>query len=140
MKTDSLYKFILPAIVILAVVNFSACQKNTGFVQAKAKPNAAGEVHHKAYHDGCLNAVVTCENGHAEVKLEGDLIRCWFVNGGNDTGRSVPIGETSISLSVTSDRFNGTRGIVLYAKPLSLAGETMGSCSYFEGQAIGSRA
>ena len=29
---------------------------------------------HEAVHGGCLNVIGSCENGHAEVKLDGDKV------------------------------------------------------------------
>jgi hypothetical protein len=79
--------------------------------------------------------VVTCENGHAEVKIADDVLQCWLVGGGPNTGVSVPIGDKSITLKITPVGEGMTRTLVLMAKPLKLAEETVGHCSYFEGRA-----
>jgi len=90
---------------------------------------------HNAHHGGCLNAIVTCENGHAEVKITEDIIQCWFVGGGSDTGKATPIGDKSITISITTAGSTLINTLVLQAKPLVLAEETIGHCSYFEGKA-----
>jgi hypothetical protein len=64
-----------------------------------------------------LNAIGKCETGHAEVKVEGDLLRLWFVGGGNDTAKAVRVPDKEIVLAV------------------KIAGEKEGDCSCFEGRA-----
>ncbi len=76
---------------------------------------------------------MTCENGHAEVKLEGDTLRVWFVAGGSDTDRSVRIPDRSVRLQVQTK--GGEKTLVLHPTPLELAGEKVGDCSCFEGAA-----
>lgn len=98
----------------------SACSKEKG--------------EHKAVHGGSLNAIVTCENGHAEVKLDGDKLQLWFVGGGPNTDKSVRVPDKSISVQIKTG--NGTKQLVLSPKPLELAGEKVGDCSYFEGSAL----
>ncbi|MCE5324665.1 hypothetical protein LLG46_15325 [bacterium] len=88
---------------------------------------------HAAAHGGSLNAIVACENGHAEVKLEGDTLQLWFVGGGTDTTKSVRVPDKSITIQVTTA--DGAKTLVLKPKPLDLAGEKIGDCSYFEGNA-----
>jgi len=93
----------------------------------------AHEHEHKSAHGGVLNAIVTCENGHAEVKLDGAKLRLWFVGGGADTNKSVRVPDKSIKLEVN---LNGkTRSLQLAPKPLELAGEKTGDSSHFEGSA-----
>jgi hypothetical protein len=91
------------------------------------------EHEHKAAHGGSMNAIVTCENGHAEVQLDGDILRVWFVGGGSSTEKSVRIPDKAISLQVKTDK--GTKTLVLNPRPLELAGEKVGDCSHFEGHA-----
>jgi hypothetical protein len=115
--------------LVVSLVGLVGCRPSS--VQTAA--TSVGK--HVAHHDGCLNAVVTCENGHAEVKVSGDTLQCWFVGGGNNTGASVPIGDHAITLSVKPAGSQTTSTLVLHAKPLPLAEETVGHCSYFVGQA-----
>jgi hypothetical protein len=102
----------------------------------EANPAAAGkpEEKHEAHHGGCLNAIETCAVGHAEVKLEGDVLKVWFVGGENETDKAVRVSDKQIALSV---RPNGgeEKSLTLDARPIDLAGEKVGDCSYFEGRA-----
>ena len=84
---------------------------------------------HKAMHGGSLNAIVTCENGHAEVKLDGDKLQLWFVGGGPNTDKSVRVPDRSIYIQIDG------KTLVLKPQPLELAGEKVGDCSHFEGTA-----
>ena len=88
---------------------------------------------HIAAHGGSLNAIVTCENGHAEVKIEGAVMHLWFVGGGSDTAQAVRVPDKSIAISVNAGGVAKT--LVLHPTPLALAGESIGDCSCFEGQA-----
>ena len=90
--------------------------------------------HHKAHHDGCLNVVGGCEIGHIELKLDGDKLCCWLVGGGHDTGKSVRIPDKQINLCVVVNDHE-IKLLVLKAKPIVLAEEKVGDCSYFEAQA-----
>ncbi|MFH2064310.1 MAG: hypothetical protein ABIK15_03795 [Pseudomonadota bacterium] len=92
------------------------------------------EHHHKTHHGGCLNAVTMCEIAHIEVKVSGDVMKCWFVGGGHDTDKAVHIPEKQIILSVKFGN-NEQKKLILKAKPIELAEETIGHCSCFEGQA-----
>ncbi len=96
-------------------------------------PKEKGE--HKAAHGGVLNALTTCENGHAEVKIDGATMTLWFVGGGSDTDKAVRILDKEVSLSVTLDGAKEPRTLVLAAKPNDLAEEKVGDCSCFEGAA-----
>jgi hypothetical protein len=97
-------------------------------------PGAAGEGHgHKAHHGGVLN-VIGKEFGHVEILVQGDRIEAWFVGGGHDTGRSVPIQAAEITLTVTIPE-KGSKKLVLKADPMKLAGERTGHCSHFVAQA-----
>jgi len=92
------------------------------------------EHHHKAHHGGCLNAVDKCEIAHVEVRVSGDVMKCWFVGGGHDTDKAVRIPEKKIILSVKSGN-NEEKRLVLKARPIELAEEKVGDCSFFEGKA-----
>ena len=107
------------AVGLLSVVGILGCRQRTESPHAAqaAAPQQAGK--HVAYHDGCLNAIVTCENGHAEVKVSGDTLQCWFVGGGNDT-------ESRRRSAINRLRFRSApagghtkRTLVLQAKPLA---------------------
>ena len=96
-----------------------------------------GEEHqHPTAHHGCLNAIVTCENGHGEVKIDGDTLNLWFVGGGTETMKAVRIPDAQIVLSVTPDgEKKPSRTITLAAVPNELAEEKVGDCSHFVGKA-----
>ena len=100
-----------------------------------AKAHHADEGEHKAAHGGCLNALRTCENGHAEVKLESGVLKLWFGGGGADTEKAVRITDLDITLTVTLDGEKEARSLTLAAKPNELAEEKPGDCSHFAGQA-----
>lgn len=85
--------------------------------------------HHEAHHGGVLN-VIGEEAGHIEIRVEGDTLEAWFVGGGHDTDRSVPIKAEEIPLKVTVPG-KGERALVLKASPMKLAGEKVGHCSHF---------
>lgn len=89
---------------------------------------------HEAHHGGCLNAIDMCSVGHAEVKVEGDTLKLWFVGGENDTGTAVRVPDKEITLSVTPDQGKAT-DLVLKAVPNQLSEEEVGNCSHFEGAA-----
>ncbi|MGD0090989.1 MAG: hypothetical protein ABSE73_13810 [Planctomycetota bacterium] len=95
----------------------------------------AEEHGHEAAHGGCLNELCECENGHAEVKVEGNLLRLWFVGGGNDTKKSVRVPDKELTLTVKGSNGAADKQVVLKAKPIELAEEKVGDCSCFEGQA-----
>ena len=78
---------------------------------------------HEAAHGGVLN-VIGEEVGHAEIRLTDELVELWFVGGGNDTHRAVPVKADKIRLTVEKE-------LILDAAPLVLAGESTGNCSHF---------
>ena len=90
---------------------------------------------HKTAHGGCLNAIGTCENGHAEVKVADDVLKLWFVGGGSDTWKAVRITDKEINLSVSLNGEKEQKTLLLKAKPNELAEEKEGDCSSFEGKA-----
>lgn len=85
--------------------------------------------HHEAHHGGVLN-VIGDEAGHIEIRVERDTLEAWFVGGGHDTDRSVPIKAEEIPLKVTVPG-KGEMALVLKASPMKLAGEKVGHCSHF---------
>jgi hypothetical protein len=99
---------------------------------ASAAKKVTGE--HKTAHQGSLNAIERCEIGHAEVKVEGKTLSLWFV-GSPDTTRAVPIPEHAVALKVQIPGEKSARTLRLRPQPLDLAGETVGNCSHFEGDA-----
>jgi len=129
-----MYRLIaIASAVLLSCLICNGCSNRTGSSHARTTHKHEHEHHHKSAHGGSLNAIVTCENGHAEVKLSGEKLQLWFVGGGHDTGKSVRIPDSSVRLQVkTSD---GVKTLVLTPKPLDLAGEKIGDCSHFEGTA-----
>jgi hypothetical protein len=94
----------------------------------------AEEAKHEAHHGGCLNAIETCAVGHAEVKLEGDVLKVWFVGGENETDKAVRVSDKQITLTVKPEG-GQEKPLTLEAKPNALAEEKVGDCSYFEGKA-----
>ena len=70
------------------------------------------------------------ELGHAEIMIQEDRLEAWFVGGGEDTVRAVPIEAKAIPLTVSIPGKGGKR-LVLKPDPLKLAGETVGRCSHF---------
>lgn len=58
----------------------------------------------------------------------------WLVGGGHDTDRAVPVKAKEIPLSVNVPD-QGKRNLVLKAAPMRLAGEKVGHCSHFLGEA-----
>lgn len=81
---------------------------------------------HEAHHGGVLN-VIGEEVGHVEIRLTDDTVELWFVGGGNDTHRAVPIKANKVKLRVEKE-------LVLDAAPLVLAGEAEDNCSRFAAQ------
>ena len=108
---------------------------SAGLLLTVSKALAAEEEKgHVPVHGGCLNELGSCENGHAEVKVEGNVFRLWFVGGGTNTKTAVRVPDKELALTVKN--VNGAdKQIVLTAKPLALAEEKVGDCSYFEGHA-----
>jgi len=97
--------------------------------------NGAEEHHggHEAHHGGVLN-VIGEEVGHVEVRIEGDTLVAWFVGGGHDTNRAVPIKDKEIALKVSVPG-KGEMTLILNASPMKLAGEKVGHCSRFVAKA-----
>jgi hypothetical protein len=85
--------------------------------------------HHEAHHAGVLN-VIGKERGHIEIRLEEDTLEAWFVGGGQDTHRSVPVKASEIPLKVILPE-QGEKTLVLKTDPMKLAGEKVGRCSHF---------
>jgi len=120
---------------LTAAFAFGSAVAWAGEQKDRGKEEKEHDGEHKAAHGGCLNAIGTCENGHAEVKIEGNVLMLWFVGGGSDTDKAVRIPDKEISLSVTLDGEKEAKTLVLKAKPNELAEEKEGDCSHFEGQA-----
>jgi hypothetical protein len=106
-------------------------EKPPATTQPADKP---AEAKHEAHHGGCLNAIETCAVGHAEVKIDGDVMKVWFVGGENATDKAVRVTDKQIVLAVTPDG-GQEKQLRLDPKPSDLAGEKVGDCSYFEGKA-----
>jgi hypothetical protein len=134
--------FKLLTVGFLAMAVAYGCQKaDEGKAAPKPVPAEKGkdsakkaEAGHEAHHGGCLNAIELCAVGHAEVKVEGDTLRCWLVGGENETGKSVRVPDTEIRLAVNLES-GAEKTLVLEAKPIDVADEKVGDCSYFEGAA-----
>jgi len=82
---------------------------------------------HEAGHGGILN-VIGEEVGHVEMRIFNGVADLWFVGGGNDTDRSVPIDADEVRLVIQKE-------VIFKASPLALAGESKGNCSHFVAQA-----
>jgi hypothetical protein len=100
----------------------------------EAKNSNEKSAGHEAHHGGCLNAIETCAVGHAEVKVEGDLLKCWFVGGENQTDKAVRVADKEIVLAMKLTD-GQEQSLTLQAKPIELAEEKVGACSYFEAKA-----
>jgi hypothetical protein len=122
---------VLAAVLVAAMAVFYGCGKSDA---DKAAPKPSAEKGHEAHHGGVLNAIELCSIGHAEVKIEGSILRCWFVGGENETDKAVRVPDAEIRLNVKLDG-GEEKPLVLAAKPIDLAGEKVGDCSYFEGAA-----
>jgi hypothetical protein len=120
------YSFLITVIVV-ALVYAAGCGKSNQVIEATHG--------HKAAHGGSLNVIGACANGHAEVKVEADLLRLWFVSGENETDKAVRVPDKEILLTVTPTGSKNNILITLKAKPNELLEEKIGECSYFEGQA-----
>lgn len=131
------YMIALTAMIALMCAGCSQKPASISYTNAVTQNAGNGTVgvqqehKHRTAHGGSLNAIVTCENGHAEIKLDGDMMHLWFVGGGPNTDRSVRVPDTSITLRVQTTR--SEQRLILKPKPLELAGEKIGDCSYFEG-------
>ena len=120
MPDESRSKISISACLALAIILSGGMLLGYGTSQALGKG-------HDAHHGGVLN-VIGDEVGHAEIRLTGDTAELWFVGGGNDTNRAVPVKADKLTLTVEKE-------LVLDAAPLVLAGESAGDCSHFTAQA-----
>jgi len=131
--TSNILKLGLVGFLAMAVA--CGCQKaDEGKTTPKQDSATKAEAGHEAHHGGCLNAIELCAVGHAEVKVEGGTLRCWLVGGENETGKSVRVPDTEIRLTVKLES-GEEKPLVLAAKPIAVADEKVGDCSYFEGAA-----
>ena len=126
-----MFRILISVLLVgVSVVLMPGCGKDK---EVKHAHEHAGE--HKAVHGGSLNALGTCENGHAEVRIEEDVMKLWFVGGGSDTDKSVRIPDKEFVLTITPKGSKETKTLTLTAKPIEIAEETVGNSSHFEGQA-----
>jgi len=122
MKNNIAIVLLSLAVVVLGILLLVPKQQN--------QKNCEPEGKHKAYHEGSLNAITQCENGHFEIKVVDDSLEGWFVGGGQDTNRAVRVSSDKIELTVFLP--DGTnKELLLTASPLNLAGEKNGDCSHF---------
>ena len=132
------WKKSLTIVVVLALSTVVAvgvgCKKDAGSGSNASTSKESAKGGHEAYHGGCLNAIETCAVGHAEIKVESATLQCWFVGGENETGKAVRVSNAEITLTVKTED-GQQQNLTLSAKPLELAGEKVGDCSYFEGEA-----
>ncbi len=92
--------------------------------------------HHKAFHDGKLFEIGSCENGHCEIKLNEDgMVELWLVGGGNNTGASIRTSaeEIKFKCKLKNGLKNDEFDLILKAAPIELAEESIGDCSHFTG-------
>lgn len=129
-------------LLVVAGVAVAGCGRQTAMVgsatgvippsatpaRAESEPAKRG---HTSAHGGALNAIGSCEIGHAEAKVEGDTLTVWFVGGAPSTGRAVPVPDHSLALRVTAPGGGKPQRLVLQPRPLELAGERVGGCSRF---------
>ena len=115
-------EYVRPVTVVLALVIVFL----GGIIVGERISSAIAEGH-DAHHGGVLN-VIGEEVGHAEIRIVGDVVELWFVGGGNDTHRAVPIKADKVKLMVEKE-------LILDAAPLVLAGESADNCSHFTAQA-----
>ena len=136
MSNTNMSTAALVAVIFIAsgiVLGISACRSDK---KQDANASAASQpaTKHEAHHGGCLNAIETCAVGHAEVKLQGDVLKLWLVGGENETDKAIRVSDKQLALAVTPDGGKET-ALTLDAKPSALAEEKVGDCSYFEGRA-----
>jgi hypothetical protein len=126
-------RIVRTSAVLAATLALAGCGGGNG-----AKKPEAGHDHahgHKAAHGGCLNAIGSCETGHAEVKVDADVLKLWLVGGANDTDKAVRVPDAEIVLSVKLEGEKQPRNLALKAKPSALLEEKPGDCSCFEARA-----
>ncbi len=115
-------------LLFFVILLFAACP-----IFSQQSPAAGNHTNsHEAPHQGVLSEIERCSVGHAEIKIDGNTLQLWLLDGGNATSRSVQSPDESIPLSVTGHdqvRFE----MVLIADPMKLAGEKIGHCSRFTG-------
>ena len=135
LSVASMIGVIFVGCAVMAIVGCKSAQKKdanqSATTQTADKP---AEAKHEAHHGGCLNAIETCAVGHAEVKIDGDVMKVWFVGGENATDKAVRVSDKQIVLAVRPDG-GAEKNLTLDAKPSDLTGEKVGDCSYFEGKA-----
>jgi len=134
-----LKSIVLAGVLAAAMAVFYGCSgsnepKKPATQETKQPVADKAEHGHEAHHGGSLNAIELCSVGHAEVKVEGGTLRCWLVGGENETDKSVRIPDAEVCLAVKLEG-GEEKPLVLAAKPIDLAGEKIGDCSYFEGAA-----
>ena len=122
--------FFVAGGIVAGISGCGSAKKQDANASAASQP----EGKHAAHHGGCLNAIETCAVGHAEVKLDGNVLKVWFVGGENETDKAVRVSDKQIALAVKPDGGQETP-LTLDAKPSVLAEEKVGDCSYFEGRA-----
>jgi hypothetical protein len=135
--------FLVGAVALFVVPGCSDAKNNTGKPAptqpaategAKADDAKDDEAKHQAYHGGCLNAIETCALGHAEVKLEDDTLKVWFVGGESHTDAPVRVTDKQIVLAVKPDG-GEEKTLKLDPMPNKYANEEVGNCSHFEAKA-----
>lgn len=126
---------LIGGIAVAAIIAVAAVLLVSHKASSPASAEPAKKAEHEAAHGGCLNAMGTCENGHAEVKIDGNVMKLWFVGGGSNTLKAVRVPDAEIALSATLEGDKDARSVVLKAVPNALAEEKPGDCSHFEGSA-----
>ncbi len=123
--------FFVGAVAVSFMPGCKPAAKQDATTRPADKP---AEAKHEAHHGGCLNAIETCAVGHAEVKLDGDVMKVWFVGGENQTDKAVRVSDKQIVLAVTPAG-GREKTLTLDPKPNELAEEKVGDCSCFQGRA-----
>ncbi len=122
--------FLAGAAAVAVMPGCKSAKKKDAAEPAASQP----EARHEARHGGCLNAIETCAVGHAEVKLEGDTLKVWFVGGENATDKDIRVSDKQIVLTIKPDG-GEEKTLTLDPKPNEKADEKVGDCSRFEGKA-----
>lgn len=121
------------ALIVATTLFFSGCNRKPA--AGHLADSEAHHAEHTAFHGGCLNAIGSCDNGHAEVKVQDGVLTLWFVGGGNDTDHAIRVPNPAITLAVKTGENQPARTLRLEPKPNALAEEKVGDCATFVGQA-----
>ena len=120
---------VLPLVILLGL-GLGGCGTKEPPPPAPA-PEDPG--HEESVHGGCLN-VIGDDLAHAEVRVEDGVFQCWFVEGGTETDKALRIAADTVELTLKFPD-GSEKPLTLVAKPIELADEKSGYCSYYEAAA-----